>query len=254
MYVACSTLCFGRYPLERALRMIAELEFSKVEVAIQPSGPHLTPAAVAADIELAAQSIRIGPGLSPAAFHVRIDTSNPAMFEHQFESICKLARHTAVATVTIPAAPANTPLDIEARRLSHLVRLAYSYGIVLCAHTKIGTLMESPEAAVELCDRVEGLGLTLDPSHYLCGPNQGRSYDDVFPYVHHVLLRDTGRTLDKMQVKVGQGEIEYSRIISQLARCRYDRLLTVDIIDIPELPFHMETEVRKLKYLLESLI
>lgn len=253
MYVACSTLCFGRYPLERALRLMAELEFSKVEVAIQPTGPHLTPAGVAADLELAAQSMRIGPGLSPAAFNVQLD-ADPQVFEQQFEAMCKLARHTAVATVTLPAASRHTDLDAEAHRLSHLVRLACSYGIVLCVPTRIGTLTETPEQAVELCDRVEGLGLTLDPSHYVCGPHQGRSYDEVFPYVHHVHLRDTGRTPDKMQVKVGQGEIEYSRIISQLVRQRYDRLLTVDIIDIPELPFHMETEVRKLKYLLESLI
>ena len=34
MYVACSTQCFARLPLDRALRLIAELEFSKVDVAI----------------------------------------------------------------------------------------------------------------------------------------------------------------------------------------------------------------------------
>jgi sugar phosphate isomerase/epimerase len=254
MYVACSTLCFGRYSLDRALRLMAELEFSKVEVAIMPAGPHLTPAAVAADLELATQSIRIGPGLTPAAFNVQIDAADPAVFEHQFDSICKFARHTAVATVTLPAAPVGTPLDVEARRLSHLVRLAYAYGVVLCVPTRIGTLTETPEQAVKLCEKVEGLGLTLDPSHYICGPHQGRPFDEVIPYVHHVHLRDTGRTPDKLQVKVGQGEIEYGRIITQLTRRRYNRLLTVDIIDIPELPFHMETEVRKLKYLLESLI
>jgi sugar phosphate isomerase/epimerase len=69
-----------------------------------------------------------------------------------------------------------------------------------------------------------------------------------------VHLRDTGRTLEKMQVKIGQGEVEYGRILAQLERQRYDRLLTVELIDVPELPFCMETEVRKLKFLLESLL
>ena len=31
MYVACSTNCFARYPLERSLRLIGELEFSKLK-------------------------------------------------------------------------------------------------------------------------------------------------------------------------------------------------------------------------------
>jgi hypothetical protein len=39
-----------------------------------------------------------------------------------------------------------------------------------------------------------------------------------------------------------------------LQRCGYDRLLTVAINDIADAPFAMDAEVRKLKYLLESLI
>ena len=49
MYVACSTQCFAKYPLERALRIIGELEFSKLDVAIHEQGPHLRPSEVAAD-------------------------------------------------------------------------------------------------------------------------------------------------------------------------------------------------------------
>lgn len=254
MFVACSTLCFARYPLERALRMIAELEFSKVEIAIQTAGPHLTPAEVVADLELSGQRIRVGPGLAPAAFDVRIDAADPAVFHRQFEGICKLAGHSAVTVMTLPAAPSGTPLEVEAQRLAPLVRTASMHGVVLCVPTRIGTLTEVPDQAVALCQMVDGLGLTLDPSHFICGPHQGRPFDEVFPYVRHVHLRDTGRTPDKLQVKIGQGEVEYSRIIAQLNRYDYDRLLTVHLLDIPELPFHMETEVRKLKYLLESLV
>jgi hypothetical protein len=40
-------------------------------------------------------------------------------------------------------------------------------------------------ALAELCQLVPGLGLTLDPSHYLNGP-QRASYDGVIPFVRHV--------------------------------------------------------------------
>ena len=43
-------------------------------------------------------------------------------------------------------------------------------------------------------------------------------------------------------------------IITHLDRCRYDRALTVDVRDVPDNPFPVEPEVRKLKYLLESLV
>lgn len=254
MYVACSTLCFGKYPLEKALRVIAELEFSKVDVAIHEQGPHLRPSEVAEDVTLASQRIRIGPSLSPAAFNVVIEADDAAESQRQLRAICRLARMSAVTLLTLPAAACGTNMESEVERLTELLRLTDAEGLVLTVETRIGTLTETPDAAVELCERVPGLGLTLDPSHYIAGPHQGKPFDEVYPFVRHVHLRDTGRSPEEFQVRVGQGEIEYGRIVAQLARFRYDRLLTVEITDIPDAPFAMEPEVRKLKYLLESLI
>jgi sugar phosphate isomerase/epimerase len=254
VYVACSTLCFARFPLEQALRRIAELEFSKVDVAIHEQGPHLRPSQVLADVGLASQQIRIGPSLSPAAFSVQIDTAEPREHLRQLQAVCHLARLSMVPVITIPAGPCSGGIDAEINRLSSLVHLANMEGIVLTVETRIGTLTENPEIAAELCKRVPGLGLTLDPSHYIAGPHQGKSFDQVYPYVRHVHLRDTGRNPEQFQVRVGQGEVEYGRIISHLSRYNYDRLLTVEICDIPDAPFAMDAEVRKLKYLLDSLV
>lgn len=254
MYVACSTLCFARCPLEQALRQIAELEFSKVDVAIHEQGPHLRPSEVVKDVGLAAQRIRIGPSLSPAAFSVQIEAPDLESYQQQLHVICHLARLSTVAVITIPAASAGSGIDAEIKRLGALVQLANREGIVLTVETRIGTLTENPDVAVELCKRVPGLGLTLDPSHYIAGPHQGKSFDQVYPFVRHVHLRDTGRSPELFQVRVGQGEVEYGRIISHLSRYHYDRLLTVEICDIPDAPFAMDAEVRKLKYLLDSLV
>jgi sugar phosphate isomerase/epimerase len=254
VYVACSTQCFARHPLERALRIIGELEFSKLDVAIHEQGPHLRPSEVAADVSLAAQRIRIGPSLTPAAFSVEIDAPDAAEYERQLRAVCRLARLSTVSVITMAAATAGSGLDAEVQRLSGLIQLAQAEGIVLTVATRSGTLTENPDTAVELCQRVPGLGLTLDPSHYIAGPHQGKSFDQVYPYVRHVHLRDTGRSPGQFQVRIGQGEIEYGRIVAQLSRYHYDRLLTVDIQDFADAPFAMEPEVRKLKYLLESLV
>jgi sugar phosphate isomerase/epimerase len=253
VYVACSTLCFARYSLDQALRIIGELEFSKVDVAIHEKGTHLRPSEVAKDVALAAQCIRIGPGLSPAAFSVEIEAEGEE-FIRQLRAVCRLARLSNVTTITLPAAASGTSQDAEVERLQRLVRMAQTEGVILCVETRMGTLTESPNVAADLCDRIDGLGLTLDPSHFVAGLNQGQNYDIVFPYVRHVHLRDSGRSMDKFQVRVGQGEIEYGRIIAQLARHQYERLLTVEILDIPDAPFAVDHEVRKLKYLLESLV
>ena len=253
MFVACSTLGFGRYSLEHALRSIGELHFSKFEVAIHEHGCQLKPSQVAADVQEAAARLRYGPGLTPIAFSVEIDAAEEE-WNRQFQAVCRLARIAAVPLVTVRPASLEVPLEAEVRRLGQLIRIADGDGILVSVATLIGTHTQTPDLAVGLCEKVPGLGLTLDPSHFTAGPHQGKNYDSVFPHVRHVHLRDTGRGPNQFQVRVGQGEVEYGRIVSQLSRYRYERSLTIDIRDIPDSPFAMEPEVRKLKYLLESMV
>lgn len=254
MYVACSTLCFARQPLDQALRLAAEMEFSKVDVAVHEQGPHLRPSEVAADVSTVAMRLRLGPGLTPAAFSVVIEAPSPEEFQRQYRAICRLARISAVPVITLPAASVGVRFEDEVTRLTGLTKIAAAEGVLLDVGTENGTLTEDPDVAIALCERVPGLGLTLDPSHYLTGPHQNKSFDNVYQYVRHVRLRDSGRGPNQFQVRVGQGEIEYGRIVAQLTRHGYDRLLSVDLHDGAESAFPTLPEVRKLKYLLESLV
>jgi sugar phosphate isomerase/epimerase len=254
VYVACSTLCFGRCSLEDALRIIGELRFNKFDAAIHEHGKQLRPSEVAADVAAAAARLRNGPGLSPAAFSAEFDAPDEGELTRQFKAVCRLARISAVPLLTIKPSPLTTPRDAEAKRLRRLVALGEGEGILVTVATLVGTHTQTPAEAVALCEQVPGLGLTLDPSHYTAGPHQGKNFDTVFPYVGHVHLRDTGRGPNQFQVRVGQGEVEYGRIVAHLSRLRYHRVLSVDIRDAPNATFAMEPEVRKLKYLLESLI
>lgn len=255
MYVACSTLCFGNHPLSDALRSIGELGFSKVDVAIQENGPHLRPSEVAADTAKAVQKLRAGHGLAPSAFQVELADDLPAdEFDRQLRAVCRLARVTTVPLISLPAAPAGSGLDNEVERLTRLRHLTRAEGLTLTVETRGGTLTEDPAVALELCQRVPGLGLSFDPSHYLTGPYRSHNLDPLFPYVRHVRLRDSGTNPDQFQVRIGQGSVEYGRIVTQLVRHRYRRLLSVDIRDRPEPTYALQPEVRKLKFLLESLI
>jgi sugar phosphate isomerase/epimerase len=187
-----------------------------------------------------------------AAFHVEIDAPDAERHKETLRAVCRLGRILAVPLVNIPAAPAETDLAAEVIRLTGLVRLAQAEGVMLTVETHSRTLTNDPARAAELCRQVPGLGITLDPSHYLVGAHPAADYDDLFPHVRHVRLRDTAP--DRLQVRVGQGQVEYGRIVSQLSRMHYERALSVDIHDQPAPEYPMEPEVRKLKYLLESMV
>ena len=254
MHIACSSLCFASQPLETALRRIAEMEFSKVELALVENWAHLNPSEIAADPAASLRKIRLGPSLAVAAFYLGISAEDPAEYRRQFEAVCKLAKMLTVTCITIPTAPVGSDFAAEVRRLKELAAVTAKEGITLCVENHVGRLAQEPAAAVALCQAVPGLGLTLDPSHYVNGPHQNKEYGEVFPFVQHVHLRDSGTGANQAQVQIGQGLIEYSRVLAQLTRYDYRRTLSIEMTEEPGSSLDVEAEVRKLKLLLESLV
>jgi sugar phosphate isomerase/epimerase len=253
VYVACSTLSFSKLSLDDALRTIREMHFTKADLAIHSSGPHLTPADVAADPGWASQRLKAA-NIPLAAIHLDTGDAPPDDARNLLRAVARLARVSTTPVITIPSAALGADFDAEAARLSEWVKVVAAEGVILTIETLSTAVTADPLGAIELCRRIPGLGLTLDPTHYQMGPHGAINYDALFPFVRHVRLRDSGKTPDQFQVRIGQGDIEYGRVIAQLERCRYDRALTVDVRDIPDSPFPIEPEVRKLKYLLESLV
>lgn len=249
MFVAASTRCFADLPLDAALRRLVDLEYTHVEIMIHESDGHLKPSSVLADLEAAVAACRQTHRLTPTAYSVDIDAPKDLYYQ-QFAACCKLAKATRVVTISVRSAELGTPFNEEVERLRALVAIAAQDGVRVGLCTEVGRMTEDPDTAVVLCDNVKGLGISLDPSHYICGPHAGVCYDQTIKYVYHVRLRDTKK--EAMQVRVGQGQVEYSRLITQLALVHYDRALCVDLW--PEQDVDQMAEMRKMRLLLESML
>ena len=142
------------------------------------------------------------------------------------------------------------PFNEEVERLQRLVDVAEGEGVRVSMKTQIGRLSEDPDTVKVLCDNVKGLGITLDPSHFHCGPSSTKNLDKIMEYVFHVHLRDSKK--NQLQVRVGQGEIEYGKIVSQLSKVGYSHALSIQMAPMPE--FDQRSELRKLRLLLEALL
>lgn len=247
MFVSGSTRCFADRPFEEACQQFVELEFDKVEIWLDEKNQFLRTSEVAADPEQFYSHYRETTRLTPIGICLADDVS-PATLS----GVTKVAKMMRVTQITIPASPLGTPFNTEVDRLREFVRLASADGIRLSIKTETGHLTEDADTAVELCQAVRGLGITLDPSYYICGPNAGRSYDQVFPYVYHVHLRDTTST--NLQVQVGLGELDYTRLINQLKRQSYNCALSVELLPTPESAESRALELRKLRMLLDTLL
>ena len=249
MFVAASTSCLADLSLADAMERLADLRFTCVEIDIHEQGSHLKPSEIAKDPEQAIAMSRPSQRLTTCAYSFDTDLTGDAFIE-QFKAICRLAKATKVVTVVIRAAELGTPFNEEVERLRDMVAIASLEGIVLGMKTEAGRMSEDPSTIATLCKNVPGLGLTLDPSHFICGSRRGEDYDQILEYVCHVHLRDTSK--EEFQVRVGQGEVEYGRLVSQLGKLGYRRALCADIGPVEGID--QDGELRKLRLLLESLL
>jgi sugar phosphate isomerase/epimerase len=247
--VAASTECFRNLSLQEAIDRIIDLEYTNLEIDVHEEGKHLKPSAVAADLEAAIDACRQTHRADVVSYSIQIAAQGEEHYR-QFTACCKLAKATKVVTLTIPSAELGTPFNEEVEHLRNLVSIAKCEGVRLGLKSQVGRLSEDPNTVTVLCDNVDGLGVTLDPSHYVCNPHGSRNYTHLMKYVYHTHLRDTTRT--KLQVRIGQGEIEYGRLISLLQKAGYDRALSVHLDEIEDVD-HLG-EMRKMRLLLESLL
>lgn len=248
MFVVASSQCFAELPLRQACAAIGDLGYDKIELWCDPAGAHLDAAAVAADPDRFAAAWRESTRLTPVALCVVDAELSP----DALRGLGKAAKLLRFAQITVPASPVGTPFNMEVDRLRAYAAAVGPDGMRLSIKTRSGDLTEDPHTAVELCQAVKGLGLTLDPSYYVCGPHGGKDYDFVYPHVYHTHLRDTTPT--DVQVPVGLGEIDYAKLIHRLSREKHDPLLSVDLLAGQTDPDTRGLEMRKLRMLLETLL
>ncbi len=248
MFVAATSRCFADLPMNAALQKLVDLEYTCVEIMIHETGGHLKPSEVLANPDRALQLCRLTHRLTPVALSVDIEAPEDQYFE-QFTACCRLAKALKVITLVIRSAELGTPFNAEVERLQEFTRIASVDGVRVGLLTESERMSQDPDTAAVFCRSVRELGITLDPSHFICGPHAGGPFEQLMKYVYHVRLRDSNK--EELQVRVGQGEIEYGRLINQLNKVGYDRALCADIVETPDADHF--GEMRKMRLLLESL-
>ena len=247
MFVAASSRCFEDKSIPEACQLLSDVGFDKIELWMDENSEHLKPSVVAAAPDRFYIQYREMTRMTPVGLCIEND---PTM--EVFEGLCRVAKMLKVTQITLPAAPIGTPFNEEIDRLRSRLAAANSSGIRLSLKTKTGFLTEDPQTAVELCQSVPGLGVTYDPSYFICSRFANQSHDQIFQYVYHTHLRDT--LPSELQVAVGLGEIDYSRIIGQLRRYNYARALSVEILPSLLNGNDRALELRKIRMLLETLL
>jgi sugar phosphate isomerase/epimerase len=248
VFVCVSTESLPDMPLAAAMERLAELEFTAVELDVHEQGSHLRPAEVAADPEGAIAACSDLQRLRPVAVSFAAQET-PEVYDH-FQACCRLAKSLGVVTMVVEASELGTPFNGEIERLRKLAGIAAGYGSIVAVRTAAGRMTQDAETTASLCRNVPGLGVALDPSHFIFGSKKPASWEPILQYVAHVHLRDTKP--DVSQVRIGQGSVEYGKLVAQLQRVGYTRALSAHMP--PMEGVDQVAELRKMRLLLESLL
>lgn len=248
MQVAITSRIFQDLSLSEACRTASELEYDKLELCFSEEKGDWSAARVGQDPELFASKYYEMTRLTPVAFYVLYDIDRD-----DFKGLCKFAKKLKVTQITLPSSPVGAPYNTEVDRLKDFVAIATQEGVRLSIKTETGMLTEDPHTAVEICQAVKHLGLTFDPSYYLCNSTgKELDYDMLLPHIFHVHLRDS--SYDDLQVLTGLGHIDYNRLIAQLQSVNFNRTLSIDLLPERTPKETRELELRKLRLLTESLL
>lgn len=248
MFIAASTDCFPDLELLDAIELASDLDFTAVEISLHETGK-VRPSELLSDVDRGIQMLRHTHRLDISGYSIELGSTGQQHYE-DFATLCWMAKTTKVVSVTIPSSPLGTPFNEEVERLEKLVKIGEAEGVRVSVRSQLDCLSEDPDTLMVLCNNVDGLGITLDPSVYIAGPANGKTLDNILKYVCNVQLRDTRP--DAFQVSVGQGEIDYGKLVTQLEREKYDRSLVVNMQPMAE--HDHRVELRKLRRLLETLI
>lgn len=254
MLVSCTTLCMGRHTLTKVFEAFLELDLNRYELVVHDGSRHVTPEEVVQDPLKVAARLKSAHGLTPGAIFFRESRENLAREKMELKAMAKLARLAHIPLVTILPASIQEPFPKEVERLKELVALAGTEGIQLAVTTQQGSWAGTCASARDLCEKVPGLQITLDPSHLGDVDFAGKDFEPLIKRIVHTHLRDSTKGPLPVQVKIGQGTMEFAKLIQVLEKKGYSRLLSIDIHEIADSGFAVMPEVRKLKYLLESSI
>jgi sugar phosphate isomerase/epimerase len=127
---------------------------------------------------------------------------------------------TILPGTTFEGVPEHESLRLAATELARRVQLAGEAGLRLAIEPHYGSIASTPASALELLDRVPGLGLALDYSHFVYQGLAPAEVDPLLVHTRHLHVRQAAP--GTMQARAHEGTIDFARIRDMLLAMGYD--------------------------------
>jgi len=245
--LAVADYSFPLLEWEQSLRLAREIGMDGVDIGLFSTGSHLRPDEVLENPEASAASASTAlraHGLQPtdvfgipgsgfdqnAVNDPDISTrEKSAEYFHrilEFTVRCGASHLTLLPGVHFPQEQKNDSLKRAAAELEWRAQAAERAGVKCGIEPHLGSIVPTPEEALQLLELAPTLTLTLDPSHFI---RQGISNELVLTLVSrtsHVHVR--GAQEGRLQAPLRDNSIKFERFLESLNRHEYPGWMTVE--------------------------
>lgn len=258
MVFGYSTNAFVKYPLQKAVEMIARLGFKGVE--IMCDRPHLYPADFSGDELESLRSLIQEKGLkvtnlnSFTLFAVG-DTYLPSWIEESQERrriridhtlrCLELASFLGCANISVPPGgplgglPRGQAIKLFHEGLEEVIPVAEALSVRILIEPEPGLLLEDSKGFLEFIRAVgsRAVGLNFDIGHFFCaGEDPACAFEGLFEWIGHVHLEDIAFTRVHAHLIPGMGAIEFKSVFQAMVRLRYHGDMSLELYPYADMP------------------
>ena len=247
--LACADFSFPLLPHDMVFDLIAGLGIEGVDLSIITVNSHLPVEEVLKSPSVWARTIsskiaQSGLQIADVHFHPGMDfeslaVNNPDRSARQhagesfkaaleFATTCKAKHLTMYPGVAWKGEEHSSSLKRSAEELAWRVEEAAKLGIRLAVEAHVGSIIPSPKEARQLLDRVRGLTLTLDYTHFICQGISEEESEQLLPFASHFHAR--GGRLGRLQSAMKENTIDYSRVLNKMKDSNYQGFFELEYV------------------------
>ena len=258
MIFGYSTNAYTRFELLTALKMIAELGFSGVE--IMCDRPHLYPPEwheqeilrlknTLARLKLKLTNLNsftlyaIGDVILPS--WIDADPQQRNLRINHTISCLHLASALGCKNISIPpGGKAGLMHEQEARNLfkkglEQVLPVAEAFSVRLLIEPEPLLLIEnSSQIELFISDmQSDDLGINFDIGHFFCaGENPAKAFEKLFPWIGHVHIEDIAADRTHNHLIPGHGAINFADVFSVMKQLHYDKDISLELYPYTDTP------------------
>ena len=247
--LACADFTFPLLPHERALELIAMLEFDGVDIGLFEGRSHLWPSKVFCDASQSGEDIhkltsdrclkvadvflQTDPDFTVYAInHPEPERRRKARdwFQRTLEyaAAAGCPHVTALPGVTFENVPEDESFRLCCDELAWRVEQAEAAGIIFAIEAHIGSIVPTPAKALRLVQSVPGLTLTVDYTHFAYLGITDREVEPLLSHASHFHAR--GARKDYLQTSFKDNVIDYKRILDVMSSAGYGGYLGIEYV------------------------